>query len=110
MRLAEAHERRTSEEAVVSEINYDAQEALNEPFDLCINVDTVGDLAFLWALFNMSGETLSAAAQKAATERRKSKGPFSRSFLALLQTDPSGKRGVWKKLNQHLKDEDIEVR
>lgn len=86
------------------------EEITFEPFTFCVEVTSPEDLAYLWALFNMSAETLVPAVHKAATERPKAKGPFRKSFYDKISRDPAGKRAIWELLNEHLVESGILLR
>lgn len=93
---------------VVTRPAIDPNKRLDNPFAINLAVDTVGDLISLWARFNMSAEVLAEAAGDAAANGKK--GPFSDSFLDVLEVEPEGKREVWKFLNEKLKASGISPR
>lgn len=78
------------------------------PFNINIRIETRDDLASIWARFNMSGEVLADAAQRKARSSRL--GAFCPTFVNTISRDPSGKKGVWKLLNEELKKAGIRRR
>lgn len=108
MRLGTGRTPQVERTTEVSRREYNPEQRLSAPFDLSLHVETVADLASLWARFNMSAEVLSEAASEAASNGKK--GSFSDGFVELLEHEPDGKREVWKFLNGKLKENNIQPR